>query len=391
MDSSLLANFLDSTDFGASKTTKTVTYKINNTGADTLLLNMPLVSVKGINAADFTVSTLPDSSIAPGDSSSFTISFLSTKIGIKNARVEIVSNDTDEDTFTFAIQASQLLDCNHANALANNLNTTYTAAFSETTPDGWNCYCDSAGSLLLALKLGGTGAVIAPNQVQLQIGQNNTFSSTSTGGLINNLAGYTIIDRRWVVNPTTQPIGEVGVKYFFTKTEFDSIVVKLAAMAAPSIVSNVNQLNIYKATSGALFANPHTVSGIVLRNGFIPSLAIWKDSVVNASTFSAEFKVNAFSGSGGIGFGGGGLALPIELIHAKVNYILVYPNPAQYAFTIVNNNVDEELIYSIYNCAGQKVLHGIFSNQAVVNTQDLNTGVYLIGLSNGQSVKIVIE
>lgn len=201
-------------------------------------------------------------------------------------------------------------------------NTTYTGSFSTTDTAGWTHYCNSDGKLLLSLKIGSSGAVVPADSVTLKLGSSTTFSSTGTGGMINHSDGYSIIDRRWNVNPTTQPNnGNVGVKYYFTNEEFSSLQTALSNLPFPSTLNGVNEMNMYKSTSGNAFANPHTVNGIILSHGYTPSTQFWVSGTQGNGNHAAEFQVTSFSGGGGGGGGGGGAGpspLPLQLISFTV-------------------------------------------------------------------------
>jgi hypothetical protein len=216
--------------------------------------------------------------------------------------------------------------CNSSNALPTGTNTTYTSTYKSINLNGWTNYCDDNDKLLLSLKIGSSGAVINADEVELKLGSSTTFSSTSSGGLITNTAGYAMIDRRWNVAATTQPNnGNVGVRYYFTDSEYDDVVTALGNLASKSTIDTVTQLNMFKAQSNVsgggaptAFADPHTVNGIVLANGTTPSTTVWKAGTHGSADHIAEFEVSSFSGGGGGGGGGGGTGaapLPVELIH----------------------------------------------------------------------------
>jgi len=175
---------------------------------------------------------------------------------------------------------------------------------------------------LLSLKIGLSGAVVTPSQISLKLGTNKAFNSTLYGGLISNTSGYAMIDRRWNVSPTSQPDADktVGVKYYFTKDEFDDLKDSLllhGGGSTKSTLSSATDVNLYKATSGSSFADPHTVSGIVVVNGSSADTNVWVHSTHGSVDHIAEFLVSSFSGGGGGGGAGGGsgvASLPVELI-----------------------------------------------------------------------------
>ena len=94
----------DWTDFGTTNTTRTFT--IFNTGNASLSIGA--INIIGTNASDFTVTTLPNSTIAIGASSTFTITYNSSIIGLSTATVTFSNNDTDENPYSFDIQATSL-------------------------------------------------------------------------------------------------------------------------------------------------------------------------------------------------------------------------------------------------------------------------------------------
>jgi hypothetical protein len=79
-------------------------YIIQNTGTGTLSIGA--ITISGTNAGDFKVTTNPSASIPAGASSLFSVSFDPTTIGLKNAVISIVNNDTDENLYDFFIQGT---------------------------------------------------------------------------------------------------------------------------------------------------------------------------------------------------------------------------------------------------------------------------------------------
>ena len=85
--------------------TVTKTFTIENTGNATLNLDgSPLVQVVGADAAAFTVTVLPSSSIAGGGSTMFQVEFAPFKTAAHYAGLVIRNNDPDEDPYNFAIR-----------------------------------------------------------------------------------------------------------------------------------------------------------------------------------------------------------------------------------------------------------------------------------------------
>jgi uncharacterized delta-60 repeat protein len=100
-------NLGDHTDFGSVFTlngTAVRTFTVSNSGSGPLSVGD--VSLDGVHAADFTVNTQPEASIAPGDSTTFQITFDPGAIGIRRAVVSFQNNDSEKNPFNFAIQGT---------------------------------------------------------------------------------------------------------------------------------------------------------------------------------------------------------------------------------------------------------------------------------------------
>jgi hypothetical protein len=103
---STVPNLATRTDFGSSDNIIIRTFNITNIGNAPLdLSGDPVVLISGANAVDFSVSALPTTTIPPGGSTIFQITFSSDVIGLKSALVSI-ANNSGENPYTFAIQAT---------------------------------------------------------------------------------------------------------------------------------------------------------------------------------------------------------------------------------------------------------------------------------------------
>ncbi|MFM2213268.1 MAG: hypothetical protein RL427_531 [Bacteroidota bacterium] len=92
----------DWTDFESTNLTRTFT--IYNTGNASL--NIGNITISGTNAADFAITTNANTTVAIGSSTTFTISFNPTAIGLSTSTLTIYNNDTDENLFSFDIQGT---------------------------------------------------------------------------------------------------------------------------------------------------------------------------------------------------------------------------------------------------------------------------------------------
>jgi uncharacterized protein YkwD len=97
----------DNTDFGNANLTLqsvTKTFTIFNAGNQNLRLsNITHVFISGANSTDFTLVTDAATNVAPGDSTTFTITFDPSALGVRNATITIQSSDRATPSYTFAI------------------------------------------------------------------------------------------------------------------------------------------------------------------------------------------------------------------------------------------------------------------------------------------------
>lgn len=104
VDGDITPSLVDFTDFGTTSVGSNVTktYYIYNTG--NINLNLGPITFSGLNAADFSVTTLPAASVAPGGNTSFVITFSPLTNGSKIATFSIVNDDSNENPYNFNIQ-----------------------------------------------------------------------------------------------------------------------------------------------------------------------------------------------------------------------------------------------------------------------------------------------
>ncbi len=99
----------DATDFGSTPLSTGIVehiFTITNSGNGALnLTGNPLVAITGVDADQFSVSVQPPSnSIAPASSTTFTVAFDPTNIGLKTATISIQNNDDADNPFIFTVQ-----------------------------------------------------------------------------------------------------------------------------------------------------------------------------------------------------------------------------------------------------------------------------------------------
>jgi M6 family metalloprotease-like protein len=98
-----LIDGVTSVDFGsvAVGTPVVKTFKVRNTG-DGNLMNL-LVTKSGVDSGDFTLSSLSASILAPGASTTFTVTFTPAVMGARTAAIHLESNDADENPFDIVL------------------------------------------------------------------------------------------------------------------------------------------------------------------------------------------------------------------------------------------------------------------------------------------------
>jgi hypothetical protein len=396
-----LSSTIDSTNMGTIGIENKVKlkFKILNGGYENLtFIGTPKIEISGINASEFKVLTSLPNSLKPKDSIWIAIEHTPNSYGAKSALVTIKTNDDVNSDYSFTI-GSEVLACKSNNPIANEKGYLYRSAFSETDNNGWTCFCDSTGLLLMSLNFVNTGALITSQQVFLKLGKNSTFSSDVSGGIIKNNDGYTLIDRRWHVFPTNQPNkNKIGVRYFFSSAELLSIQNSALNQIKPTTIDSAEDLTIYQATSGLAFSNPHLVNGITFKNDIKSSTSTWKNNKVGNNYF-AEFEVEKiYGGAIGVGANGGSRSRDFKAanpdIDIKGNGITIRINDT---LTNVLNNTDfgnckdkpKKLEFEIENKGFKKL---ILTNSYIegLNYQDYTISNLPDSVSMGKTKKFYI-
>jgi PKD repeat protein len=101
----------DDTDFGdvlVASGSNANTFTITNSGTGALnLTNNPRVTIGGTHASDFTLTTDANSPVASGGgTTTFTITFDPSAVGLRSATVSIANDDADENPYNFSIQGT---------------------------------------------------------------------------------------------------------------------------------------------------------------------------------------------------------------------------------------------------------------------------------------------
>jgi hypothetical protein len=105
-DGDTTASASDHTDFGSAATVNSTivrTFTIFNSGAATMDLSLGAITITGTNAGDFSFTAPLVALLAPGTSTTFTVTFDPSATGTRTATVNIANNDSNESPYNFAI------------------------------------------------------------------------------------------------------------------------------------------------------------------------------------------------------------------------------------------------------------------------------------------------
>ena len=155
-------------------------FTIQNYGDGALSLSgSPIVSIGGTNAADFTVTLQPLSSIGSGANDTFTIRFDPSAAGNRTAIVSIANDDPNNNPYTFTIEGQG--------------DDFSVMAAGNTSPTDGAVLSSAPGSLRVqfsrnALADGSAGAAnYTGNYLLVEDGVNNTFDTIScAGGVVSD-------------------------------------------------------------------------------------------------------------------------------------------------------------------------------------------------------------
>jgi hypothetical protein len=106
VDGATPSSTINGTDFGTVATSTDVTkiYTIENTGSADLVLTAPYVQ-KSLATTVFSITQPALTTIPAGSSTTFSVTFNSASAGTFDEGIEVLSNDSDEGVYNFAIKA----------------------------------------------------------------------------------------------------------------------------------------------------------------------------------------------------------------------------------------------------------------------------------------------
>ena len=116
--------------------TAAVTVSIQNQGLQDLVLSgTPVVSVTGVNSADFTITQPASTTLAQGENTTFTLTFTPSSPGSRTAALVIQNNDADEGSYTINLNGTgntnYSLSGGEVEFVANSGNFTYNTTLND--------------------------------------------------------------------------------------------------------------------------------------------------------------------------------------------------------------------------------------------------------------------
>ncbi len=171
-----------------------VTFKITNTG--TTPLTGLLASVTGVHAADFDYSQPSPTTLLPGYSTNFNVSFTPVAVGTRSAALHIASNDADEGDF-----------------YVNLTGTGYYASTGERVDTGFNPNVEGGAVLDMAVQTNGQ-VIVAGNFTTVGGASHSHIARVEANGSVDN--SFQTSANNSVLAVALQADGQIIIGGYFT-------------------------------------------------------------------------------------------------------------------------------------------------------------------------------
>ena len=256
----------DDTSFGSadiSGGTIVKTFTIQNTGS--LDLTIGAITIGGIHAPDFTVTTLPTATVVAGGSTTFQVTFDPSAIGLRSATISIVNNDSNEDPYNFSIEGNGFATPNIVLSSANPAvaATTIIQATTNTVIYAFNLSVTNADATLNNVVFNTSGTYAASNitNFKLWYSSDAIFNSASDIFLDNETTALGVGSHTFTSFARLITNGSTG--YFFITTD-----IPCASTAGNTIIvdaiTTTNVTFVLGNKSGVAFASdPHTIESAI--------------------------------------------------------------------------------------------------------------------------------
>ena len=177
------------------------TFTITNSGG--AILAGVGITKSGANAADFIVSTLGVTTVGTNSSIAFTVRFVPTAIGTRQAALQIASNDSDENPFDIALSGFGVAPSNTLSSAAQSVSFTSGSSnvLLTVTPEiaTWTATANAAWLQLSPANQSGTGST------------NITYTFDANPGA-QRVGTLTIGGKTLTVTQAALPVPEIGVE-----------------------------------------------------------------------------------------------------------------------------------------------------------------------------------
>ncbi|MBV1887967.1 MAG: choice-of-anchor D domain-containing protein, partial [Urechidicola sp.] len=139
-DGDTTPSLTDDTDFGnidVAAGTNANIFTLSNIGCSVLNLTdlSPFISITGTHAGDFSITTIPSSTITSGNSTTFEITFNPSATGLRTATISIANDDSDENPYNFNIEGTGFTAAPEINVIGNGNTIADGDIFPTTTDD----------------------------------------------------------------------------------------------------------------------------------------------------------------------------------------------------------------------------------------------------------------
>jgi len=250
----------------------------------------------------------------------------------------------------------------------------YTADVACTDGDGWTHYSISADKnptgnfelMVLSLRLN-AGDEVKPEEVKIRIPSSARYTRISNAQYINDPTDWTVLNRHWLIDPEVQPASPVGVRFYLTEVEINSLldIVKLSGQT-----DSLKVFSLY--SNGILDPNPGN-----RHVGVTETDVRQHEAKLYEYNFSKylEFTV-PYLADGCVGAGGQLKVTSGTKDQTTLPAINIYPNPAKDQLII--DGFSNNLQYTILNLAGSPVLTGRMTQKGYINISELPSGTYFI-------------
>ena len=267
VDGDITPSLTDNTDFGLVNTGTTLsrTFVIENSGPG--VLNVRELRITGANAAAFTFVTPPalPFSIPAGGTQSLTVKFSATADSVRNATLNIISNDLNEDVYDVALRGTGASPEINIQGNSQDIHDGDVTAGTANGTDFGSLNVGGSGSKTYALQNLGTG-ILTINSIGINGLNQGEFTITSPTTFPFNVTPGSTVNFTVKFTPLNAGMRTANVLVGINDNDeglYDFAVQCLAV--SPSSVGNVNSASQFAQLYPNPSSNEATVSVTLLK------------------------------------------------------------------------------------------------------------------------------